>query len=290
MKKRVFSVIGLLIMALSLSGCVKFDATMDIKKDKSMDFSIIYAVDTTYFGDETLIDDESKGQIEKGGFSVEDYQDDKMKGVKVYRNIKNIDDVSTNEDNTFDLSGMFEKKDSSESIFKVKKGLIKNKYTASLHFDTKDSNLNDDLTGDDDIEYTDDYEIEDNTTGDDFSNLDFSSSLTSSMDLKFKVNLPYSAIRSNATSSNNDNKELSWDLTSFKEDNIEFEFELYNLTNIYIIVGVGIILILLLILFITKNNNKKVGEAILAKEENTIETLTEDLKVQPTLTNTNTNN
>ncbi len=290
MKKRVFSVIGLLVIALSLSGCVKFDATMDIKKDKSMDFSIIYAVDTTYFGDETLIDDESKSQIEKGGFSVEDYQDDKMKGVKVYRNIKNIDDVSSAEDNTFDLSGMFEKKDNSETFFKVKKGLIKNKYTASLHFDTKDSNLNDDLTGDDDIEYTDDYEIEDNTTGDDFSNLDFSSSLTSSMDLKFKVNLPYSAIRSNATSSNNDNKELSWDLTSFKEDNIEFEFELYNLTNIYIIVGVGIILVFALILFIMKNNNKKVGEAILAKEENTIETLTEDLKVQPTLTNTNTNN
>lgn len=263
---------------------------MDIKKDKSMDFSIIYAVDTTYFGNETLMDQESKSQIEKDGFSVEDYQDDKMKGVKVYRNIKNIDDVSSAEDNTFDLSGMFEKKDNSETFFKVKKGLIKNKYTASLHFDTKDSNLNDDLTGDDDIEYTDDYEIEDNTTGDDFPNLDFSSSLTSSMDLKFKVNLPYSAIRSNATSSNNDNKELNWDLTSFKEDNIEFEFELYNLTNIYIIVGVGIILILLLILFITKNNNKKVGEAILAKEENTIETLTEDLKVQPTLTNTNTNN
>ncbi len=290
MKKRVFSVIGLLVIALSLSGCVKFDATMDIKKDKSMDFSIIYAVDTTYFGNETLIDDESKSQIEKDGFLVEDYQDDKMKGVKVYRNIKNIDNVSSAEDNTFDLSGMFEKKDNSESIFKIKKGLIKNKYTATLHFDTKDSNLNDDLTGDDDIEYTDDYELEDNTTSDDFPNLDFSSSLTSSMDLKFRVNLPYSAIRSNATLSNNDNKELSWDLTSFKEDNIEFEFELYNLTNIYIIIGVGIILVLALILFITKNNNKKVSDAILVKEDSTIETLTEDLKVQPTLTNTNTNN
>lgn len=290
MKKRVFSVIGLLVIALSLSGCVKFDATMDIKKDKSMDFSVIYAVDTTYFGNETLMDDESRSKLQKEGFFVEDYQDNKMKGVKVYRNIKNIDDVSASEDSTFDLSGMFKKNDSSESLFKVKKGLIKNKYTASLHFDTKDSNLNDDLTSDDDTEYTEDYEIEDNTNNDDFPNLDFSSSLYSSMDLKYKVNLPYSAIRSNATSSNNDNKELSWDLTSFKEDNIEFEFELYNLTNIYIIVGVGIILVLALILFIMKNNNKKVGEAVLAKEENTIETLTEDLKVQPTLTNTNTNN
>lgn len=290
MKKRVFSVIGLLVIALSLSGCVKFDATMDIKKDKSMDFSVIYAVDTTYFGNETLMDDESRSNLQKEGFLVEDYQDNKMKGVKVYRNIKNIDDVSASEDSTFDLSGMFKKNDSSESLFKVKKGLIKNKYTASLHFDTKDSNLNDDLTSDDDTEYTEDYEIEDNTNNDDFPNLDFSSSLYSSMDLKYKVNLPYSAIRSNATSSNNDNKELSWNLTSFKEDNIEFEFELYNLTNIYIIVGVGIILVLALILFIMKNNNKKVGEAVLAKEENTIETLTEDLKVQPTLTNTNTNN
>ena len=66
MKKRVFSVIGLLIMALSLSGCVKFDATMDIKKDKSMDFSIIYAVDTTYFGDETLIDARKTDKNEVG--------------------------------------------------------------------------------------------------------------------------------------------------------------------------------------------------------------------------------
>ena len=45
--KKNFKTFKLLLIALMLilsSGCVKYNVTMDIKKDKSMDFNIIYAI------------------------------------------------------------------------------------------------------------------------------------------------------------------------------------------------------------------------------------------------------
>ena len=48
--KKVRNVLLLLVATLTLTGCVKFNANMEIKKDKSMDFSIIYAIDTSAMG------------------------------------------------------------------------------------------------------------------------------------------------------------------------------------------------------------------------------------------------
>ena len=52
MKKNIKFTILLILLVISLTGCVKFNSTMEIKKDKSMDYKIIYAFDKSLFGDQ----------------------------------------------------------------------------------------------------------------------------------------------------------------------------------------------------------------------------------------------
>lgn len=128
-------------LVLILTGCVKFNANMDIKKDKSMDFSIIYAVDTSVFGEQQVLDDDQKKELENQGFTVTDYSQGNMKGFTISKKIKNIDDVSSTEDVEYDLSGILDDKSKGGYIFKVKKGIFKNTYIAKFRFDSSDSNL-----------------------------------------------------------------------------------------------------------------------------------------------------
>ena len=82
--------------------------------------------------------------------------------------------------------------------------------------------------------------------------------MMSSMDLKYIVNLPYKAVSSNATQKSNEDKTLTWDLTTLKEnENIKFEFYIYNITNILIGVGVIVVVLIIVILLIVKSKKSK---------------------------------
>lgn len=257
-------------MAITLTGCVKFNANMDIKRDKSMNFSIIYAFDTSLLGDKDILSSDDIKKLEDQGFSVSKYEKDGMKGFKLVRGVSNIDYISSTSATDYSLSGLISKSNKNKNIFKVKKGLIKNVYTAKFDFNTADSDLNDDAsdslgdttTSDDDS--TDDiYNTDDDSTSlDDFTSglTNSFSGLASKMDLSFNVTLPYSAKSNNATSTNNDNKELRWDLSSQGDDKIEFEFELYNFLNIFIGAGIiigGFIFIIIIGYKKAKKNGKK---------------------------------
>lgn len=251
---------NLLLMGIFLfliTGCVKYNVTMDIKKDKSMDFSIIYAMDKSMLGDEELLKDDDLKSVKEKGFTVSEYSKDNMKGFTLSRKVKNIDEVSSDKDANYSLSGIVSDKNSKdEYLFKVKKGLLKNTYTAEFKFDSSDSSTTTSSSDDDDDDYSltddDDWSFGDDslTTEDDDDDYDYSS-LTSSMDLKFKVTLPYAAKSSNATITDNDGKELSWDLSSIKStDSIKFEFELYNMTTIYALIGGAILLVVVIVVII----------------------------------------
>ena len=280
--KKKFLCLFLSIFIFSLTGCVKFNANMDIKKDKSMDYSIIYAIDTSVFGDTTPIETEDKDELIKQGFTVTDYVDGNMKGYTLSKKIKNIDSVSSSSDVNYDLSGVMENK--SDYIFSVKKGFLKNTYTAKFNFDASESDLNNDL---DDLDQTDDAIIDDSVDMDDLNNNtdeviiddtdvinseddlnldfdlntdempDFSNAMASSMDLSFNVKLPYAAISNNATSVGDGNKSLSWNLTSDSINSIEFQFELYNLTNIIMVAGGVLLFIIILIIIFVISGKKK---------------------------------
>lgn len=264
MKKSLY-ILTIFIVAICLSGCVKYNANMEIKKDKSMDFSIIYAMDTQYFGDQEVLTEENRKELEEEGFKVTDYQEDTMKGFTLTKSIKNIDELSTTENTDYSLSNIEEDKE----MFKVEKGFFKNKYIANFKFDTEDSAITEEETSDGTI--TDGYSdgtIEENpdsysdfpmdsTEGyNDSSMDDFSNMATSNLDLSLNVTLPYQAISNNATKTENDNKTLSWDLTSSEIETINFEFELYNMTNIYLTIG-GIALLIIIIIVVTVTKHKK---------------------------------
>ena len=252
MKKNIKLTALLTLLVISLTECVKFNSTMEIKKDKSMDYKIIYAFDKSLFGDQEILTSDDKKELENKGFTVSNYVDGNMKGFKVSKNIKNIDDVSSTNDATYDLSGLLDSNKSESKVFKVKKGFLKNTYTASFKFDSSDSDLNNSTSNDTTID--NDFTTDDNNTTAD-SDFDFSN-INTNMDLSFNVKLPYKAISSNATTKKNDDKELSWNLSSTGEDKIEFSFALYNMTNIYICCGFIVLLIIIVIVSILNKGKK----------------------------------
>lgn len=412
------------LVLLGLSGCVKFNTTMDIKNDKSMDYSVIYGMTSTLINDQQMLSDEEKKELESKGFKAEDYKDDKYTGIKLTISFDNIDDVSTDNDTEFSLSKIADKSEKLENIFKVKKGLLKNTYTANFKFDQNDSGMSDtdfDTDMDDDTSYdiqsspatsigslgsskydtfktdvesiyrqaltkfasdslttataktycsknacttpnetgvstTSNYIVKLDKTGkityicvwndsyiyekkgtdikindintdtikvnsnvkvtkytvatattkevpfaftpvyqslqaatkeNDNSGFEDSmmNAMMSSMDLKYIVNLPYKAVSSNATQKSNDDKTLTWDLTTLKEnENIRFEFYIYNITNILIGVGVIVVVLIIVILLIVKSKKSKKDKT---EPINNVENNNEinNVQVQPENTN-----
>lgn len=412
------------LVLLGLSGCVKFNTTMDIKNDKSMDYSVIYGMTSTLINDQQMLSDEEKKELESKGFKAEDYKDDKYTGIKLTISFDNIDDVSTDNDTEFSLSKIADKSEKLENIFKVKKGLLKNTYTANFKFDQNDSGMSDtdfDTDMDDDTSYdiqsspatsigslgsskydtfktdvesiyrqaltkfasdslttataktycsknacttpnetgvstTSNYIVKLDKTGkityicvwndsyiyekkgtdikindintdtikvnsnvkvtkytvatattkevpfaftpvyqslqaatkeNDNSGFEDSmmNAMMSSMDLKYIVNLPYKAVSSNATQKSNEDKTLTWDLTTLKEnENIKFEFYIYNITNILIGVGVIVVVLIIVILLIVKSKKSKKDKT---EPINNVENNNEinNVQVQPENTN-----
>lgn len=251
--KRSLKIIIMIGCLFLLTGCVKYNAMMDIKKNKSMDFSIVYAVDTSVFGDQEIYKETDKKELEKQGFTIEDYHKDNMKGYNIKINVSNIDKVSSNEDINYNLTNATKNSKKENKIFTLKKGIFKNTYKANLKFDSADSDLNSTITKDNTTDYNTD--ISENTGDwDELTNTLTNSA--SNLDLSFKVNLPYSAINNNATQTSNDNKELVWTLTSNEASNIEFEFSLYNRNNI-IIASVALIVIVIVVVISIINSRKK---------------------------------
>lgn len=249
--KKIRNLVMLLTVTLLLTGCVKYNVNMDIKKDKSMEFKIVYALDTSVLGEKANFSDEDLKKMKDQGFEVSKYSEGNMKGVTLTKKIKNIDDVSSADGTEYSLSGILN--NGTSKMFKVKKGLLKNKYTAKFDFDSSDSGLqnsnntfekeeNDDddnkLDADEEDAKEESINISDNLNG----NEDYSK-MMANMDLSFTVTLPYKAISNNATTVKNDGKELVWNLAANNEKkSIEFEFELDRFSIMPIVIIVGCIL------------------------------------------------
>lgn len=275
---KILKVLLVVIMAFTLSGCVKFNQTMEIKKDGTMNYNLIYAANKSLLqGQDNIFEEDDIKQLQEKGFTVTDYEDDKMKGVTISRNGILVDSISSDDKNAvYELTSVVsdDKKDNSK-LFYVKKGFLKNTYVANFKFDSSSasdrSNINmrnedgkeddftkDDMTSDDIFDTTDDGS---DSTDNDSDMSALMDQYMKNMDLKFIVKLPYAAISNNATTKSSDNKELTWDLTKItKDDSIKFEFSLYNVTNIVILVA-GVVLVVAVVFFIIKKKKGKGGNA-----------------------------
>ena len=287
MNKKIKSFIVLFSLALFSTGCVKYNVKMDVKKDKSLNYEIIYAMQSSLLEDKNVLEDEDIKKAKDEGYTVKEYNQDGYKGFIISKKIKNIDDVSDTNEVKFSISDNALKKDA--KIFTVKKGLFKNSYKAKIDFDMSNSfnmdNEDDDendknetnnknnssITNDDfNLDNVDDLNLDDvdDISFNDNNNVDVKlldekttndmdmSQITSSMDLKYTVNLPYKAKSNNATTVKKGGKQLEWNLANAKS--IEYEFELYN-PIFYIAIGVGIVIVIGVIVIVIKKNkgNKK---------------------------------
>lgn len=260
--RKTIKIFLIVIILLFSSGCVKFNANMEIKKDKSMDFNIIYAIDKNFLDGEKIIDDDEKKELEDAGCIVKDYSEDNMEGVSILYKVVNIDSISTNKENVkFDLSAITDKNKDTK-LFKIKKGIFKNTYEVKLEVNSSDAlNSEEEFTNtdtdEDDYDYIDESDdIDSSMTSDELS--ESLEQYMKSMDLKFSVKLPYKAISNNATSTKDSDKELTWNLAELKDGQyVEFTFSLYNVSNIAIILVIILVIVGGVVLFTRKNKTGK---------------------------------
>lgn len=255
-----------LFCVVFLSGCVKNHTTIGIDKDKSMTYEneILFSNE---LGDDmtTMLDSES---YEKDGYKVTVVKEDGYQGIKVTKKFNNIDDYSNNKGEEVIISNFLNNDFDKSIMFKKKSGFLKDTYTAKFKYsidtseynELEENNTSENITTNDEssLENTDEDSIENDISSE---NMNDYINLMGEMEFTFKVNLPYKAISNNATESKSDGKSLIWNLGVDSASNIEFEFSIYNMTNILIlggsIIAVIIILIVLIIVLKKKKSSKK---------------------------------
>lgn len=234
--KRVSKLLLTFVLVLTLmTGCVKYNVSMEVKDDKSVTLEIIYGMevdtsmlegdtsantDTDYYEDDTEEDDSSVDvedykYLEDAGYKVEEFKEEKedtvIAGVKVSKTFENIDDITAEEKTTVDFNDLFneEKKDELGKLkFFYKNG---SNYAADFVFD---------FSTEDDMDY---------------------SSYQDMFDLEYKITLPGESISNNATKVSEDKKTLTWDLDYGKKNNVNFEFSVGgDMVMIIIIVVAGV--------------------------------------------------
>ncbi len=295
--KKLSKIVLLLVCVLSLTGCLKVHSTMTIKNDKSMVYESEFLMAASLNDSIGAMNETQIKDYEKKGYKVEAVKGNNgYSGYKVSKEYKNIDDLAKNSGDEVEISEIFSDDFDNSKIFTLKKGFLKNKYTANFKFSSSD------VTGDlneDDLNFGEDIEgnaideesgasekeeatttnaedvlttgTEDENSTEAFEGLADLMTLAAEMEYTYTVNLPSAALSNNASSVENDGKTLKWNLSTEGDSEINFEFELYNMTNIYIICGavVALIAIIVVVIIVISKNKKK-------KEDNFTPTVVND--------------
>lgn len=272
MKKAKYII--LLSLTILLTGCVKSNTSMTINKDKSMSLtSEVLISDKLLDKESRLIIKDEKEKLQKKNMTVEEIKDSNgYSGFSVTKKYGNIDKNSKEEYKEIIISNFYDDKFDDSVLFQVKKGLFKNVYTANYKFEVDNDDFveenNSNETVIDDTTNTPTVEngttnVIDNTNNVDGTNNNTEKDISDNADLiklasevkfKFSVNLPYKVLESNATKKSDDGKKLEWDLNSNDAVKINYSFELYNMNNIYMAIGISVgAIILLIVLIIIKN-------------------------------------
>lgn len=214
--KRLSKLFVLLLTVLLITGCVKENVHMDIKKNGDVELSIVMAYADS-ISNYIKVTDEEKQSFIDAGYKVEDYVDESLKGIKVTKTYK-IKDISSNQEIEVSLNDLLENPSKDITLFQ-KTG--KGKYKANFTIDTKESNAN----SSDLMKYA------------------------SNIDISYSVTLPSNPKSHNATSI--DGNTLTWKIKYGETKNINYEFTLNNNNILWIIIGVvGIAIIAVVVVAI----------------------------------------
>lgn len=234
MRKFKMLIAALFVMIVA-TGCIKYDTTISVNSDKSLNFEVIYAFDSSVaesMGGESSegmeITQEQKDQFKSLGYDVAEYDKDGMKGIKISRKFNNIDDISAEKDVVFNLYEFMDIDENTTAakdivMFRRDKGSDKDKYTAKFIMESETADGMNGMTGGDTT-----------TPGDDsidMSGMEGMEELLKTMSIKLVVSLPEKALSNNATKVSSDGKTLTWDIVEAQQNNkpieqIEFVFEL----------------------------------------------------------------
>lgn len=245
MKKTKLAAFALFIMTsvTLLTGCVRYKAELEVTKKGTVNFSMLYAVNSSLlneqlFGDSVnVLDDAQIAEYKQNGFDVADYNEDGYQGLILSKN---------------DIDLIAERKNEDASSAKTIDEQIKFEKNSNGHYEIR-IQMND-LVGDQ------------NSAASNLDEEGFSSTMVVEaiqqaggyMDLSVK--LPCAPLSSNATKT--DGQTLTWDLLSFQEDSIFIEFGTdfwmtILLARYWWVPAAAIVLILLMIVVIVAVKAKK---------------------------------
>ena len=286
MKKRILRIFSIIAVALLLSGCVKYNINVKINNNKKMTMELIIATSKSMQGtgetSESSEDDEdSLKKLKDAGWTVEEYEDDTYKGSKLKKTFDNIDEITTDSQEEYDLNALMQEGKESKYMFYKEKGtnVYKAKFKASANTGTSESEKKpEEMTPEEKEQYEQSQQL--------------AKQMMSTMDLKMNVEVP-KLVGSNATTV--DGNKLTWDLTKMKEkEDIEFSFELVansgssdgeksenSFPIVPVAIGGGVALVVILVIVVLATKKKKPVEAAPAAVEAPIETLDTTTPVAP---------
>ncbi|WP_155840968.1 LppM family (lipo)protein [Butyrivibrio sp. AE2005] len=210
-----------LLSVLALSGCVRFETTMDVKLNGKMDVAICYAM--VDMGDrdlEEILSEEQMEDYKEDGWDVEGYKDGGYSGYIIRK-----ENVSANE--LSDISDEF------KSLKLTRKG----------------------------IKYSLEWDIFRDARDRDFSGDYRSYVKMSGAHMKLTVNLPAKARAHNATHVSRDGKTYEWDLLNFDDpDGIYLDFMLIDFKLVAAAAGLLLALIIVEVAIFKWLKNRKKSE------------------------------
>jgi len=297
--KNLFKSVLLFICVVLLSGCVKMHTTMTINSDKSMLYEMEALISNTLAENGTeVVNETARKEYEDAGYKLEKIKDNNnYSGYKISKKFDSIDDLSNNNGEEVVISDFGDKEFDTSKVFKVEKGFLKNKYTATFKYKVSDLGGNTETDEDqigsgagatlfeDDEESTvvneesgaavplesgvnDDEEVtttDENETSEDedfdMGGLEELMGMMKEMEFTYVVNLPAKSLSNNATKVENDGKTLRWELSTEADSDIKFSFELYNILNIALVCGGALlVIIVVVVLLVVKGKKKKEGD------------------------------
>ncbi len=239
------------LMVIGLTGCVKYNASMEVKDDKSVTLEFLYQNNGYEGFPESTV--ENFKWLEEYGYKIEEVKE-KTDGesenedaadlnaptLKISKSFDNIDDITAKEATKVKFLEIFdkEKKDNLKDLkFFYKDG---KKYVADFEFNF----LGDATEEERKTESANDEQV---------------------TDLSYKIKLPVEVGENNADKVSEDKTELKWNLTYSEINKVNFEFELGGINWIVIIaaVAVAIIIIAVIVLLITKKKKPVQGQPMM---------------------------
>ena len=224
-------VLMFILLAICLTGCMRFNTSITIKSNGKMDVNMLYAaMDMSEYSDGESksqgLTPEQKKQYEDDGWKVEDYASDGYTGFILSKNNVDLKDINAT------------MKQTSEN---TKQGGDFNITRSGLKYTLKWQVYNSSDKGS--MSQAAPYIKQ------------------SGGYMKFTINLPVKPVSSNATSTTNNGKTLEWDLLNLGEDgSIEVTYTLINVPLIIILSVVALVLaaaIVVVIIVIKKKGTAK---------------------------------